>query len=124
MFETRSKIADRSGDLRIDRILLAAGWGGMVSFIQNQHCPTPKSPQVIAKWTSVGFIDEQAMRDQESGVSTPGIDAEPSLSTHTLHIVLVKNFESQTEACFQFFFPLEEHRRRARDEDFANFLAQ
>ena len=100
MFESRSQITDGSGDLRIDRILLATGRGGMVSFIQNQHCRTTKSPQVIAKWTSVGFIDEQAMRDLESGVRTPWVDAEAAFSTHALHVVFIQNLEGQSKTRF------------------------
>jgi hypothetical protein len=41
------------------------------------------------------------MRDQKSRVSAPWVNAETAFTTYSLHVVLVENFEGQTEACFQ-----------------------
>ena len=54
----------------------------------------------------------------------PGVDAEAALAADPRHVVLVEDLEGQAEAALQFVLPLEEHRRRAGDDDFADLLAE
>ncbi len=64
------------------------------------------------------------MGNQKPRVRAPWIDAESSFAADPLHIFLVENLESEPETCFEFLFPLQEHRGRARDDDLADFFAQ
>ena len=54
----------------------------------------------------------------------PRIDAETPFATDPLHVVLVENLEDKPETGFQFVLPLQEHRRRAGNDDFADLLPQ
>ena len=54
----------------------------------------------------------------------PGIYAETPLTTNSFHVFLVEDFESEPESNFEFVLPLEEHRRRAADDDFLRLFTQ
>src|SRR5690606_33480281 len=97
MFEPWCQIANRPGNLRIDSVLLTAGRGGVVGFVEYEHRPTAERAQVIAERTGVGFVDQQPMRNQKTGVGAPRIDTESAFATDAFHVILVEDFKSETE---------------------------
>ena len=124
MLEPWGEVAHGAGDLGVDGIMLAARWRGVMGFIQDEQRAAAEGPQPVAQWSCIGFVDEQAVRHQESDMRTPRIDAEAARTPHLLHVFLVENHEGQTEAGVQFLLPLQEHGRGAGHDDLAHLLAQ
>ncbi len=124
VLEPRGEVADGAGDLRVDGVLLAAGRGGVVRFVEDQQRAAAEIAQPVAERAGIGFVDQQAMRDQEAGVGGPRVDAEAAFPADSLHVVFVEDLERQAEAAFELVLPLKEHGRRAGDDDFAGLLAE
>ncbi len=124
MFKTLSEISNRPRNLGIDGIALAAGRSCMVRLIQNQEAARPECSQPIGQRSCIGLIDQQTMRDQESGVRSPGVDPKTTFPTNILNVVLIQNFKMQSEAAVQLLLPLEKHRRRTGYDDVAYLLSE
>ena len=124
VLETRRQFADRPRDLRIDRVLLAAGRSRVVRFVQDEQRPAAELAQPIQQRAGVRFVDQQPVRDQESGMRGPRIHPVAPFAPDAGHIVLVEDLEHQPEADFQFVAPLQQHRRRCCDDGFAHLLSQ
>src|SRR5438874_1591822 len=122
MFESGSDFTYGPGYLRIDRVLRPARWGSMMGFIKNHQTAAAKCPKPIDQRTRVVFIDQEAMRDQKTGMRIPGIHTEAALASHSAYVILVENFEGQSKPGVQFLLPLNEHGRRARHDDVAHLL--
>ena len=54
----------------------------------------------------------------------PGVDAVAALAAHAADEVAVEHREGEAEARLQLVLPLQDDRRRARDDDAADLLAQ
>ena len=124
VLETRGQVANGTGDLRVDGVLLPAGRRGMVGLVQDQQRAAAEVAQPIAQRAGIRLVDQQPVRDQESRVRAPRIHAVAPLAPRPRHVVLVENLEGQTEAGLQFVLPLREHRGRAADDDLSDLLAQ
>ena len=124
MFKAVSKVADGSRDLGVDGVSLATGWGRMMGLIEDEKGSGAEVAEPVTKRSGVGFVDKQPMRDEKSRVRAPGVDAKSSLAADSLHVLLVEDLESETEPNFQFIFPLDQHRRRAANDDFLRLLPQ
>jgi hypothetical protein len=124
MLEPRSEVTNGSRNFRVDGVLLPTGGSCVVSFVKNQKRPGPEFPQPVSKRACVGLVDEQPVRHQETGVCTPGINAEATLPANALHVFLVQDLEHQAKACLKLILPLEKHRGRAGDDDLLGFLAK
>src|SRR6516164_1717786 len=57
-------------------------------------------------------------------MGAPWVDPKSTLAPDTLYVVLVQDLENESEALFQFIFPLKEHGRRCGNDDFTSFLAK
>ena len=124
VLEALGEIPNGPRDLGVDGIALAAGRSGVVRFVQNQEAPGTERTQPVRQRTGVGFVDQQPVRDEETRVRGPGIDPKPTFAANILDVVLVEDFEVEAKAAVQFFPPLEQHRRRAGDNDVAHLLSQ
>ena len=82
---------------------------GMVCFVKDQHAAGKQRSQPLTHRISIGRVDQKVVRDKETAVGAPGIDAEPSLAAHSRHIGAIENLEDQPEALLQFSLPLFEH---------------
>ena len=54
----------------------------------------------------------------------PWIGREPALATHPGQVLPVQDLEPETEPLFHLPLPLFKHRRRGRDDDRADLLAE
>ena len=73
VLEPRGEVADGPGDLRVDGVFLAAGRGGVVGLVEDQQRAAAEVAQPVAQRRGVGFVDQQAVRDQEPRVRAPGL---------------------------------------------------
>ena len=54
----------------------------------------------------------------------PGVGREPALPPHPGQVLPVEDLEPETEPLLHFALPLFKHRRRGRDDDGADLLAE
>lgn len=66
----------------------------------------------------------ESTRDEESAVRGPRIYAVAALPPHAEDVIAVEHLEGQPEAGVELVAPLEQHRRRAGDDDLSHLLAQ
>ena len=123
MLEPRCKVANGSGELRIDGVPSAAGRRGVVRLVENQQAPRPERAERIAKRRGIVFVAQQPMRHDETRMRGPRIDRVPALHTHAPHVLAVKDDERQPEALVQFLFPLQDHGRWRGNDDAPDPLA-
>lgn len=64
------------------------------------------------------------MRNQKSRVGRPRINPIAPLSPHGGDVLLVQDLEYHPKARFELVLPLEEHRRRTRDNDVLHLLSK
>src|SRR4051812_13735788 len=95
VLEPRRDLADGSGDVRVDCVALAAGWGGMVRFVKDKQAARTEIAQPGHERRSIRIVNEQALGDEESGVRRPRIHAEASLAADVLDVILVKDLEGE-----------------------------
>ncbi len=124
VFEARREIADGPRDVGVDGVSLAARWGRVMGFVQDEEAAWAEGAEPVAKRPGVGLVNQEALRDQKPRVRGPGVDAEAALAAHTLNVILVQDFKPQAEAGIEFVAPLEQHGRRAGHDDFSNLLAE
>ena len=124
VLEPPGQVADGAGDLRVDGVFRAAGRGGVVGLVEDQQRAGPEVAEPVAQRGRVRLVDQQSVRDQESRVGRPGIDAVASLLPDPGDVLLVEDLEDHAEAVLQLFLPLEEHGRRAGDDDVLDLLAE
>ncbi len=118
------QVADGPGDLGVDGVFGSARRGGVVGLVEDEQGAGPEVAKPVAQRRGVGFVDEQAVRDQEPGVGGPGVDAVASFPPDIGDVILVEDLEDHAEAGFELILPLQEHRRRAGDDDVLDLLAQ
>src|SRR5207244_12671669 len=109
---SRSQLANRAGKLRIDRIFLSARRRRVVRVIQDEEAAFPEIAEPVQHRSRVGLVDQQAVREEKSRMSVPGIHTEPALAPDAAHVVSIEDLEGETKARFEFLLPLNEHRRR------------
>ena len=66
MLKPLGQVSNRSSDLRIDGITLAARRRCMMRLIENEEASGSKGSEPISQRTRISCIDQKAMRDQES----------------------------------------------------------
>ena len=57
-------------------------------------------------------------------MSTPRVDAEAAIPSNFLDIVLIEDFELQSESVLQLLSPLEQHRGRTSDHDISDLFSK
>ncbi|MFI5460732.1 MAG: hypothetical protein ACHRXM_35415 [Isosphaerales bacterium] len=95
-----------------------------MSFVEDQERAGPEVAKPVAQGACVGFVDEQAVRDEEARVCSPWIDTVAPLLPDPGDVVLVEDLEDHSEAVFQLILPLQEHGRWAGHDDVLNLLAE
>ena len=65
----------------------------MVGFVKNQQRSGAEGAQMFTQWTNIGFINQQAVRDQEPRMGAPWIDAESTFTANTRHVFFVQDFK-------------------------------
>ena len=123
VLEPGREALDGARDLRVDGVALAAGGRGVMRFVEDEQGAGAECSEPVAQGSGVGLVDQETMGNQKAGMSGPGVDAEASLAPNAGDEIFVENLEWQAEALLEFFLPLEQHRRRASDYDFADLLA-
>ena len=124
VLEPAGQVADGPGDLRVDGVLRAARRGGVVGLVEDEQRAGPEVAEPVAERGGVGLVDQQPVRDQEPRVGRPGVDAVAPLLPDPGDVVLVEDLEDHPEAVLQLVLPLQEHRRRAGDDDVLDLLAE
>ncbi len=124
VFEALGQFLHGSGGLRVDRVSLPAGWGRVVCLVQDQQCGGAEIAEPVEHRSGVTLVDQQAVRDQETGVRRPRVYSEAAFAADALHVFLVEDFEDEPEAGFEFLLPLEQHRRRAGHDDLSHLFAK
>ena len=124
VLEPPGQVADGPGDLRVDGVFRAARRGGVVGLVEDEQRAGAEVAQPVAQRGRIGLVDQQPVRDEEARVGRPGIDAVAPLLPDPGDVVLVEDLEDQAEAVLQLLLPLEEHRRRAGDDDVLDLLAE
>ena len=75
VLEAPRQIADRTGELGVDRKFRAAGRGGVVGLIEDQQRLLALLAELVAQRTRIGLIAHQRLAEDEAGVGGPGVDA-------------------------------------------------
>ncbi len=83
-----------------------------MSFIEDQQAPRTMVTQPFTHRVRVGRVDQQALRDQEPAVGTPGIHTEAAIPAHPRHVAPVEHLEHEAEPVLHLPLPLLQHRRR------------
>ena len=68
-------------------------------------------------------VDQQSVRDEKARMGRPGIDPVTPFPPDASDVLLVEDLEHHSEAIFQLFLPLKEHRRRAGHKYVPHLLA-
>ncbi len=110
-------IAHGPGDLRVDGIARPACRSRVVGLVNDEHGARPEVAEPVTKARGVGLVDQKPVRDQEAGVGGPRVDRKAALATHRGDEAAIENDEAEAEARLELFLPLEQHRRRAGDDD-------
>src|SRR4051812_565215 len=123
MLESRGKLTNRFGNLRVDGVLLTTRRRGVMGFVENEKRSATEVAQPIAKRRCVRFVNQQPLGNEESRMRAPRIDTESPLAANSLHVFLVEYLKRQPKAGFQFILPLQQHGRRASDDNLAGLLS-
>src|SRR5438105_1387136 len=102
MLEASTKVADRACELRLDAVLTAARWCGVVRLIEDQQTPRQHRPEPLPHRIRVGRIDQEIVRYEEAAVRAPRVHSESALPAHPRQICSVEDFKDQSEAILQF----------------------
>src|ERR1039458_16157 len=107
MLEARREIADRPRDVGVDGVSLAARWGRMMGFVQDEEAAWVEGAEPVAKRPGVGLVNQEALRNQKARVGRPRVNPEAALAAHFLNVILVQDFKPQAKAGIEFVAPLE-----------------
>ena len=117
VFEATAQVPDGTGELGLDSVAAAAGWGGVVGFVEDQQTSGQQPTQPFPHRVGVGGIDQEVVRDQETAVRPPRVNPEPPLAANPCQVAPVQNLEHQSEALLQLPPPLLQHRGGSRYHD-------
>jgi hypothetical protein len=124
MVEARSEITAREGGIAVDGVLASGRWCGDMCLVENEKTlPRPRA-KVSKKRIAVLGAPKDLMRDDETVVRAPWIDAKPALLTPTCHELLVHDFEVEPKAPLHLIPPLKADRGRTRDERKVDLLSK
>src|SRR5882672_9225246 len=106
MLKPWGEVTHGPGELRVDGIALAARWGRVMGFIQDEQRAAAEGPQPVTERPGIGFVNEQAVRHQPAGMRTPRIDAETAFAPDPLHVLFIQDRKRQAKAGVEFLLPL------------------
>ena len=95
----------------------------MVGFVEDEEGAREVVTEEVTQGSSVGFVDEEAVGNQEAGVGGEGIGRKAALLADGLDPLFVEDLEAKAEAGGEFVLPLGEHGRGTGDEDVIGFFA-
>jgi hypothetical protein len=87
----------------------------VVRLIEDKERAWPKWAEGVFQSAGVGFVSQQAVRDDEAGAYRPWVGGEAMGTAHSSQIVAVKDREAQAEFLCQLVLPLDNHCRRRRN---------
>ena len=117
VLEPGRQIADGAGESGLDAVAAAGRGCGVMRLVEDQEAAFEPRAEPLAHRIGVGRVDQQVVRDEETAVRAPGVDAEAPLAAHSRDVGAVEDLEDQAEALLELALPLFEHRRRGGDDD-------
>jgi len=95
-----------------------------MSFVKDEQSAGPEFAEDVAQAGRIGFVGQEAVRNDEAGARAPRIRGETSCPPYFGDALAIDDSEGETEFRFEFIFPLRCHRRRRGHDNQVNPAAQ
>lgn len=122
--EPGRQIANRAGDIAVNRVLAGRSGRGGVGFVQDQKTLFGSRPEMRQKRVAVLGTADQRVRDDKAVVGRPGIDAETALLPAIRDRGAGHYLEMQTKTALHLIAPLQADRRGADHQHEVGLLAE
>jgi hypothetical protein len=114
----------RHGKLAVGGIRDAAGRGGVMRLVEDEHGAGAERTQHLGDTVRIGLVREQVVGDDEAGADRPRVGRKTVVPADRGKIVAIDDREAQAEFLRQLVLPLRCHRCRTGYDHIIDAAAQ
>jgi hypothetical protein len=92
----------------------------MVRLVEDQQGTRQQLAELVAQAGRIRLVDQQTLGNEKARVRGPGIGAVTPFATNAGQVFAVEDGGRKPKARFELVAPLQQHRRRAHDDDVVN----